>query len=430
MNKEVKFAVAIWLVLMTFYMNHTLPEERSHDFWDHVQYTEILVNKHRLPYPNEGWETYQPPLYYIINSFVLPQAMKDNLATHINLVRLLSIIYGVLALFLISSLISEVTNNIIAKILALMFIATTPTYTFIFSTYNNDSLMTLLCIGLVFIFKKLEGNWSSKNAFILYILATASLYTKITSIVCIGSLFFICMKNLFIFKLPSKLQIKIMGLLFLSIVSLLPWMIFHNYKHTDKLIPSNDTTLKNISILTKHRKVLGLLLKDEKLLGIKHDFSHEWEVPWVYPESNNGKEQRSTKKYDYIGFTFITSIIGEYVLTKPHVIFIWIILFIHLMAYISGLFSTFNSEITKFAGSIILFSTFCHIILFSPYAEFYASFIDYRYLGWNWMLWCILYTSLLVNKNKILRKSSKAILIIGIFTQSYIMISIEGGYWW
>lgn len=430
MCKEVKFAIAIWLVLMTLYMNHTSSQERSHDFWDHVEYTKILVDNHRLPYPSEGWETYQPPLYYILNSFVLPQTIKNNTATHINFVRLLSVIYGVVALFLISSLISEVTNNIIAKTLALMFIATTPTYIFIFSTYNNDSLMTLLCIGLIFIFRKLEKNWSPKNAFILYVLATASLYTKITSIVCIGSLFFICMKSLLISKMPSKLHLKIVGLLFLSIISLLPWMVFHNYKHARKLIPSNDITLKDISILTKNKRVLGLLLKNEKLLGIKHDFSHEWGKPWAYPENRNGKKQETTKKYDYFGFTFITSVIGEYVLTKPHVLYIWIILFIHLMAYIGGLFSVLNSEITKFAGLIILFSTFCHIILFSPYAEFYASFIDYRYISWNWILWSILYTSLLAHKDKFICKWSKAVFLTGIFIQSYIMISIKGGYWW
>lgn len=430
MNKEVKFAVAIWLILMTLYMSHTSPQERSHDFWDHVQYTKILVNNHRLPYPLEGWETYQPPLYYTINSFVLPQTIKNNTATHINFVRLLSVIYGVITLFLISSLISEVTNNIVAKTLALMFIATTPTYVFIFSTYNNDSLMTLLCIGLVFAFRKLEKNWSIKNAFILYLLAAASLYTKITSIVCIVGLIFICLKSLFIFKFPSKFQTKTVGLLLLSIVSLLPWMIFHNYKHTNKLIPSNDVTLKNISILTKHTKVLGLLLKNEKLLGIKHDFSHEWETPWAYPESHNGKEQISTKKYDYFGFTFITSIIGEYVLTKPHVVCIWIILFIHLMAYIGGLFSICNLEIAKFARLIILFSTFCHIVLFSPYTEFYASFIDYRYISWNCALWGILYCTLITNRNNFVSTSSKILFTLATIIQSYIMISIRGGYWW
>lgn len=430
MGKEVKFVVAIWLVLMTFYMDRTPAQERSHDFWDHVEYTQIIAKEHRLPSPQEGWETYQPPLYYLINSFVAPNTIENNIKIHINLVRILSVIYGVIAFFLISCILDEFITNTVAKILVLMFITTTPSFVFVFSSYNNDSLMITLCLALIFTYIKLEKKWSQKIAFIFYILGTISLYTKITSIVCIGGLFFVCSKKLFTLKAPSQFQLKTIGILLLSIISFLPWMIFHNYKHTGELFARNEGTPKNISIFKKHKKVLGLLLKDEGLLGIKHNYKHEWDKPWVYPENYKHTIPKETKRFDYFGFTFITSVIGEYVLTKPHVVFIWIILFIHLIAYIAGLLNSFSSESTKFSSLIILFSIFCHIILFSPYAEFLSSFIDYRYISWNCALWGILYCTLVTNKNKFISNLSKIFFSIGVIIQSYIMISIKGGYWW
>ena len=39
----------------------------THDFEGHVHYTKLIYELKKLPHPNQGWQTYQPPLYYIIN---------------------------------------------------------------------------------------------------------------------------------------------------------------------------------------------------------------------------------------------------------------------------------------------------------------------------------------------------------------------------
>lgn len=39
---------------------------RSHDVGGHMQYIEYLLNNHALPAIHDGWQTYQPPLYYLV----------------------------------------------------------------------------------------------------------------------------------------------------------------------------------------------------------------------------------------------------------------------------------------------------------------------------------------------------------------------------
>ncbi len=59
------------LVLWSFMaMNnfHDLPLKLGMDSTGHYKYIEYLAEKHKLPSPIEGWQMFQPPLYYIISA--------------------------------------------------------------------------------------------------------------------------------------------------------------------------------------------------------------------------------------------------------------------------------------------------------------------------------------------------------------------------
>lgn len=76
-----KSAISIALVMTTVLISalsilqlHNIasyPVKKGFDGLDHAQYIQIISKERRLPLANEGWETYQPPLYYLIAS-VLP----------------------------------------------------------------------------------------------------------------------------------------------------------------------------------------------------------------------------------------------------------------------------------------------------------------------------------------------------------------------
>src|SRR3989338_1172087 len=85
----------IWLSGMFFYFRNTPYNWRVYDFDGHIQYSEILATRHKLPAPYEGWETWQPPAYYFLNSFIFPASLKSSdKLLHINCVRGLSVFYS------------------------------------------------------------------------------------------------------------------------------------------------------------------------------------------------------------------------------------------------------------------------------------------------------------------------------------------------
>ena len=62
--------VAIWLGL---FWNNTerLPFVTGYDSKDHLAYIKYIQERHALPLPNEGYEMFQPPLYYAVSAGIL-----------------------------------------------------------------------------------------------------------------------------------------------------------------------------------------------------------------------------------------------------------------------------------------------------------------------------------------------------------------------
>ena len=189
-NKEILvICVSVWLFIAYFYILRTPFDHRTHDMWGHVFYTQYIVGNKKLPKPYEqpvlGGQTIQPPLYYLICSFVKPALIHNKSEDHINAVRYLSIFFGALSLLVIGIFLNAVSKNQYAKLVSLLFIETTPKFAFVFSTYNNDSLNTFLWITVTTLSYFLYINFSVRKAIILFMFITAALYTKGTSILFI-----------------------------------------------------------------------------------------------------------------------------------------------------------------------------------------------------------------------------------------------------
>jgi tetratricopeptide (TPR) repeat protein len=63
------FAVA-WVVLWCNNLG-ALPALAGFDYAGHLQYVQFVLQRHTLPLATQGWEMYQPPLYYVISAAVL-----------------------------------------------------------------------------------------------------------------------------------------------------------------------------------------------------------------------------------------------------------------------------------------------------------------------------------------------------------------------
>lgn len=420
---QIKYVLFIWIVIVYLYSQHVTIDHCGNDFWQHVDYTEIIAKEHRLPQPYEKFSTFHPPLYYIFASLISPQSFESDKSIHANQMRIVSVICGIIVLLVINWFIFQLDKNRYHRLLILLFIATTPKFIFMFSTYNNDVFTILFGILLFFIGYKLYLNWSWKLASLLVLIGTAGLYTKYNYILPITILFSICLIN--VLKKRSVLSEKRMLILLpLCIALFMPWLIFHNLQYSGELLPANHDTHAKIH-LESLPKYIGIVLPT----AIFQNFFEKWSDP--YGHTWGGP---TSKKFDYWACEFLSSINqgGEF---KIDFNIIWIMFGAHLIAYLLGFKEIFKSSWTKLAGFVIL-SDHMYMIMrfltsmgtkpFESYPGENASVLDYRYIGWEYLAWAILYASIISNNKTFSSKLIKTALIIGILIQIYFFLIING----
>lgn len=421
---SIKYTIVIWLILVYLYSQHVPIDHCGNDFWQHMEYTEIIVKEHRLPKPYEKFSTFHPPLYYIFASLASPNSFETNKSIHANQMRIVSVLCGLVFLLLANWFLFKVNKDSIDRFLVLLFTATTPKFIFIFTTYNNDSFTILFTVLLFFIGYKLYLNWSWKFAGLLVLVGSAGLYTKYNYILPIVTLFSIFFIN-FLKKKATLSEKRMLLLLPLCIITFLPWLIFHNLQYSGELLPANHDTHAKIHIQSLPH-YLNIVLPT----AIPQNFFEKWGDPYGHPWG-----QEHTKKFDYWSSEFICSIDqgGEFKI-DPNVL--WTIFGTHLIAYLLGFKEVFKSTLTRLAGFIIL-SDHLYMIMrfltsmgtkpFHTYSGENPSVMDYRYIGWEYLAWAILYVSILKNSNNhFVGKLLRIALFIGIIIQIYFFLSIDG----
>ena len=404
----------IWLSGMFFYFTNTPHNHRVYDFDGHLQYTEIISGKHKLPSPYDGWETWQPPFYYFLNSFIFPESLKSDKLLHINSVRGLSVLYGVLTIFVIFWFIRKMTANSFIQFLVLLFIATTPMFVVMFSTYNNDSLATPLSLIVLALGYKLYFQWSRKLAFFLFLAASLGLYSKLTVGGAIATLMVICFWSLKKNKEVQGSQKKIIFILLLAIASLLPWALLHNKPYSGKLFPNNSGGLA-INLRIDDRPSIDRFLPTTIFKG----FETMWKDPWNHPWPNE-----ATKRYSYWSYIFISSVLSVFQFEVPNIGFAWLFLWVHLLVYIIALKGAFKSDFSKLSFAIIILAHLIDIayLIKDPF----SCTMEYRYICWSWIGWAGLYTNSLLTESNFSRSLLGKLFIVAIIAQFYFMLVVRG----
>lgn len=420
-DKVLHITIIGWFFIAYIYLNHVSIDHCSNDFWQHIEYTEIITTQHRFPAPYDGFQTYHPPFYHLLNSIIIPKSIIENKQSHAHFGQLLSIIYGALMLAIIYLGIKEINKNPKEQILILLYIASTPMFTFMYTTYNNDSLANLLSMGIIVLSYRLYLSWSKNLALLLMILAIIALYTKYTVAASIIAVVAVCLKNLLKLKYPNLNQKKIILILCSSFLFLIPWLIFHNYYYTGKLFPSNFERQHSKYEWSTIKSFVRIVLPT----AIFKDFSKKWQTV-----SNHPFGGVATKKYDYWTYIFLNTVTQGAVFKTPGYTFILFLLILHLIVYFAGMREIFKTNITKLAAFVILAAhTFQIIALIyyharQPFSAFYGDnpFITYRYFCWDLIGWGILYGSAVSKENINLSK----IIILAIICNCYFLKTVSG----
>lgn len=398
-----------------------------YDCLAHFNKTHWIVVEHRLA--GETEVPHQPPLYYLINSLIardtlFPNHYHENPTLHINIVRALSVVYGGLTLFFLSFFLQQVTKCELDKLLVLLYLCTTPKFVNIFTSYNNDTLAILLIAVLSMIAYKLCYKPSRLLEICLFITATASIFTKYTSVLFIIAVITICCKNFLKLKLPTKNELKIVFILIFSLTSLIPWVHYCTKISNPPipLFPPWDSTVFNGIHNTDYRWLMRNTKQALKMvvrIPILQLPKQAWEDPWTHTLN-----EPQTKKGDYWAYSWISSVIGAVIYNKPSQQVIWLLLFIHLIVYILAFRELFRSKVTRLATFVIFSTSFMHLA-YLVNKDFTGSAFDYRYLGWNLGSWTILILSALSNPSfRFIPK--RMLMIVAILINTYVVMVGDG----
>ena len=413
--------ILVCIIVSAFYLIHTPFSERCYDCQIHTTYAEIMVKKHHYPHPYEGGPVYHhPPLYYLIASFISPQSIMTDSKNHINYVLALSIVYGAIALLTIAFFLKQFNQSPFLRMLIVLFIATTPKFIIIFTSYNPDSLAVLLAISLLVISYELSKKWSSKLARLLLIVSVAGLYTKFNVGIAIISVIVTYLYASYYKKKKDNVVVlangKIITILIFSFVLLFPWLYFHNYLLVGKLMP-----LDMEYAFPRQFGLSEIIHGLEKVIRIPFLQlpSEVWSDPWVHTASSP-----LTKTTDYWVYMWINSVIGACIFYTPGIKVVWVMLIAHLVAYLIAIKEIFKSNITKMVGLMLLVTHVLHIafVIYSPIGQN----MEHRYVAWTWIYWAVLYASVLSDVKSLKAKILKVALITGIVINIYVDLVVTG----
>lgn len=134
----------LWVAL---YWNNlpALGHRDGFDSQDHLDYIQRIRTGHGLPLANEGWQMYQPPLYYLISSFVVGILGPETIHGTFTIVRILGLCIGIIHITLIFlSLRLLFPGRTGPPLFGLFLAALLPAHLYISQYVTNEALAAML----------------------------------------------------------------------------------------------------------------------------------------------------------------------------------------------------------------------------------------------------------------------------------------------
>src|SRR5436190_5093799 len=140
--------------LMLFSNNATmLPFHSGYDSKDHVAYIKYIQERKALPLPNEGFEMFQPPLYYALSARALSTwrlSVSDEAAVIV--LRSLTMVFGIANFILVFlSLRLLFPGNLVAQFIGLLIAAFLPMQLYLSHYVTNETLAATLASAAIYL---------------------------------------------------------------------------------------------------------------------------------------------------------------------------------------------------------------------------------------------------------------------------------------
>lgn len=211
----------------------------------HIEYIDYIIDNGSLPLATEGWEMYQPPLFYFIAAVLFNFSSLffslDDASLFIKIIPFLCGIGQIYLTYLSSRLIFP--DNIHKQTLAVAISAFIPMNIYISHYISNESLSAFfMSLSLYYSLKILkEGFKGNFQAVCLGTILGLGLLTKFTIILIIpvifAAVFFSISSDVINFS--ANRLIKVFACLVLSSLLVSGWFYIRNYIYMDKFIIGN-----------------------------------------------------------------------------------------------------------------------------------------------------------------------------------------------
>jgi tetratricopeptide (TPR) repeat protein len=179
---------ALWVAL---FCNNTrsLPLNVGFDSRPHVDYIEYLQKHKALPLPNEGWEMFQPPLFYVISTATLSTfglSVADAAAGTV--LRLLMLLFGIAHITLVFlSLRLLFPGQFGRQWTGLLLAAFLPMNLYLSHYVTNETFAALLVSGSIYLCLRIlkTGAISWASFLVLGLVIGAAVLTKFTAFLAV-----------------------------------------------------------------------------------------------------------------------------------------------------------------------------------------------------------------------------------------------------
>lgn len=218
---------SLWLIL--FWNNaRLLPYHIGFDSPDHLAYVKYVQEHRALPLPTEGYEMYQPPLYYAIAAAAL-SVCGSSIDTHLSVfvLRLLNAIFGIAQFILVHlSLRLLFPTRIALQWIGLLVAAFLPMHLYLSHYVTNEMLVATLITAALYFGLRLLGseNPSMWQSVWVGLFMGAAMLTKATGILLLPILVMaIATKPFGVQRVPIGISLRNIGVMLAICFAVCGW---------------------------------------------------------------------------------------------------------------------------------------------------------------------------------------------------------------
>jgi len=366
-----------WMTMAVIYIRNPPSQSYQHDLDGHIEYSQLIAREKKLPAPDRGWETYQPPLYYLINQLVHP---LDS-STHGYRVRYISVVYGGLFAICLFWLLLYYRVDPPLALLVSIFIMSAPAVLQLFTSYNNDALamaLAALFLAALQAYYHRPCLWRWLAIFLVVGAGCHAKFSFIPAVLASGVL--LCVSVLFDHQGYAHVKRVTFALLACSAggLVLVPWLYFHNYRLTGKIFPNNIEHPTGFMEKVRFKSTPDLI---HFLFSPPHLKNGEWSTPYAVATAPG---QIDWSKPSLFGSALVTATYGEWDYAADHPfasfrLLSWACLTTSMLGLVLAiLLYRPRARVPLLLAILALLSHMSHLSFVHPF----ANAANFRYYAW------------------------------------------------